>query len=105
MLISAGSLKHRIRIERATETNTGGHVSKSWSNLVCTFASIKKISGGEGTVVNQQQAKGTYEIKIRHYPVKETDRITYDGRTFNISDVDNVDEANVWTVITAIEVK
>lgn len=89
-MIGAGALDRRITVQRATETRDPGTnaVLQSWANhLTDAPASVKTAAGREflegAQIVSERRAVFT----IRWAEVAVTDRVSFDGRIYNISDV------------------
>ena len=62
-----GKLRHRIQIQRATEANANGEMTRTWATLTTRWASIKALSGKELYEAQQVQARATYSVKMRYY--------------------------------------
>src|SRR5690606_24006417 len=86
----AGQLRHRITIQAATETNTSGSLSISWSDLATVWAAVEPLSGREYFAVQQSQNVVSTRIRIRHRAdVTPQMRVSWDGRIFEIESIIN----------------
>ena len=103
--ICAGDLKHPIVIqaEGLANDNMGGQ-EEDWTTVISAKARIKPLSGWERVRAQQLEAGVTHQIIIRYRPgVKESMRIVFENRIFNIRSALNVDEQKVWLEIMAEE--
>jgi SPP1 family predicted phage head-tail adaptor len=86
----AGSLDRRIVIERATATTNGfGEAVLTWVPLVEVWAHVMEVPDGEVWRAAEVQATITTRFQIRYNATTKTitpkDRIVYEGKTFDIS--------------------
>ena len=105
-MTSAGQLRHRIQIQRATEVNTDGSIVRTWATLATRWGSIEPMVGQELYRAQQVQALAQYKVSMRYYAgLKPSDRLrdvtVTDGlgsipddeltvnQTFNIEFIDN----------------
>lgn len=95
--ICARDLHHKVTIQAVTVTQDSfGQPTETWAAWGTAWANIKQLSGRE--LVNAQQVKGdvTHEFRIRYRDgVTVRQRLSFDGRTFGILNVNNVNEADV----------
>jgi SPP1 family predicted phage head-tail adaptor len=94
--VRIGRLRHRIAIERVTETrDTDGSVIETWSTYATVQASIDPISGREYFAAQSVQADVTHRIVIRYLSgIVPKMRVKYGSRIFDILSVINVSERN-----------
>lgn len=88
--MDARALDRRITIERAIETEDDlGGVVRDWVALASDIpAQVLPISDGERWRAEEFAAHVTHRFQIRWgFGVLPTDRIVYDGRTFDIPGV------------------
>lgn len=88
----AGRLDRRITIERASVTTDeyGGPV-ETWATLATVWAEVLPISDGERWRAAEVAATVTHRFRIRWgVGVEATDRISYDGKAFEISNVKEI---------------
>lgn len=89
-MIGAGAFDRRIEIQRATEFRDGGTnaVVTTWStHLASVPASVKQTPGREFLEGNQIVAERRAVFTIRFADIRVTDRVVFDGRDFNVSDI------------------
>jgi len=93
----AGDLRHRITIERYTESqNDFGEVVESWSELLSTRASVRPISAKDIFTNSGLINETTHRVFMRYQEdIKPNDRVLYTGRIFDISSVINSEERNI----------
>lgn len=100
-------LKHRVVIEQPIyTTDAAGGGTIVWSELSTVWAEIRSHSGGTGESLfaGKLEASATHYITMRYRDDVTTKmRIRYDGRTFNIRRVENVDAADVMLEVFAEE--
>lgn len=90
MTIGAGAFDRRITIQRVTETRdpATNAIVESWStHLADAPASVKQTPGREFLEGNQIVAERRAVFTVRYADIRETDRVVFDGRDFNISDI------------------
>jgi SPP1 family predicted phage head-tail adaptor len=96
MLIRAGDLDRRIRIERASSTQDpgSGENVETWTALATVWASKRDVSDRERIAAAEVQAEITTRFIIRYSStvasVNPKDRIIFDGRTYGIEAVKEV---------------
>ena len=98
----SGSLRHRITIEKTTETRDSvGGVVDSWTDHITTRASIEPLAGREFFQSHETQSETTHRIRMRWQAgITPKMRVKYDDlknnvtRYFDIESVINVKELN-----------
>lgn len=92
----AGLLRHKITIQRATETQSAaGALSTTWATFATVWSEIEPITGREFFAQKIIQGEITHKITIRYLSgVVPKMRIIYGSRTFDIEQVMNVRERN-----------
>lgn len=102
---------HRVGIQRKTTSKDayGAPQPGGWSTLLESFASVRAASGREAYVdgPNGVVALATHVVTMR-WPgldVLPTDRIVFKSRVFEITRVDDIEEANRFLEITATELR
>ena len=94
----AGSLRHPVTIQSATETrDAAGGVTKTWADVSDRWAEVKPISGREYLNADRVRADITHVIVIRNYSgltSKHRIKFTDNGSTryFNIESVRDMEE-------------
>jgi SPP1 family predicted phage head-tail adaptor len=91
----AGRLDRRITIERATTTADAFNEGvETWETLVTVWARAEPISDGEKLRAGETLAHKSYRFQIRYSSlvadVDPRDRLTFDGRTFDIAGVKEI---------------
>lgn len=105
----AGGLRHRVAIERRTDTPTAsGGTVPTWSVYRETRAQFDPLTGREYHASDQLRAETTHKITIRYVDgITESMRVrkVRDGRLFAITGVVNVQERSRMLVLLAREVR
>lgn len=103
--IQIGSFKHGIIVQTLTETADGfGGFTRSWADTITVAAMIKPLNGFERAQGRQLEAAASHKITIRYRTGLSTkQRISYGGRYFDIASIINLDEANKYIEIMALE--
>lgn len=104
----AGQLRKRVQWQQRTvTTDSYGQAQETWSTVASCWASFKPGKGNEQEVAKEQRSYSPFEIRVR-WPggisFSTDDRILYGSRTFNIQNINNVDERNRELVVAAVEV-
>lgn len=90
-MMLAHKLRHRVRIERMTETQDPdtGAIRETWSTFADAVpADVQPMSGGEVLKAAAAQSTARFRFVIRHgLDVDPKMRIVHQGQTFNILDV------------------
>lgn len=87
-MVRAGSLRHRVQIERATEAlDSLGEATLTWSAIGSAWASISALGSSERSRARGIEAGTTHEIRMRTADVTARDRITLGARTFEVTGV------------------
>ena len=103
--LQAGKLRHRVAIQRATESrNALGESILTFATIATRWAEIRPLSGKESDIAKRIDARTTHKIVIRYYEgLKTSDRFLWNSRYFNISDIINILERDKLMVCTCIE--
>lgn len=85
----AGSLRHRVTIQQATESQNGfGEPIKSWSNLATVWAAVEPLQGQEFLDGRQLEAAVDTRIRIRHRSgVTQRMRATWGSHVYDVQSV------------------
>ena len=110
MGLRAGTLRHRLVIQRrtATQDSVGGQ-STAWTTIATVWAEISPLSGREQLAAQAVQAEITHQITVRWQPLFANPKVVAsyrgldNGRIFNISSSINQDERNRIVVLQATE--
>lgn len=94
----AGKLNKRIRIVKQVSTGTnsfGEQISESDDKLR-RWASIEPLNAREAILAASNGLEVTHKVILRYTPLlSAADQIEFQGRTFDISSMMNIEEANV----------
>jgi SPP1 family predicted phage head-tail adaptor len=96
MRIRAGRLRHRLTLQRKTETRTStGDVTIAWVTDSTVWGAIEPLSGKEYIAASQTQNEAEVKILIRyHATIADTWRVVNDGKAYSIHAILNADERN-----------
>jgi SPP1 family predicted phage head-tail adaptor len=85
----AGLLDRIIAVDRNTgAANAWNEPVDAWTQIARTFARVREGKGGEFLQRDQVSSARKIVFTIRHNPeIRVTDRVRYDGATFNILSV------------------
>ena len=103
----SGKLRNRIAFQSFTSTpDSMGQSIETYSTYMTVWGSINQVRGKEVNESQQRSGEATILIRVRYNSsIDITDRMTNDGRTFEINSIDNVEEMNDELIIMAKEVK
>lgn len=103
----AGQLRHRVAIQRATETKNGlGEPVHTWATQVTRWMRVEPMQGKELFEARQVNPKMSHKVTMRYdgtTSVTPDDRLLWGSRVFNIVDVQNVEERDIMTVMRCWE--
>ncbi|NBX02713.1 MAG: head-tail adaptor protein [Alphaproteobacteria bacterium] len=87
-------LRHKLLLQQEVRLSDGvGGYAKSWQNIAELWAEIKPVSGNEQLFAGQVQSTASHKVLLRYRSgITVGMRFVFDGRTFNIRSVFNVDE-------------
>lgn len=106
-MINAGKYNHKITIYRSTwVTDNQGFQSEQTEVVLTPYASIKTTKGMT-IITNDSDFEKAYTNFTIRYPKTEINRdmlIDFNGKTYTIEYLNNVNEANVELEIQAKEV-
>ena len=102
---TAGPLRHRIAIQRQTDTiTTSGGFAPTWATIATVWASVEPLSGREYLREHAVHGDTTHRVRMRYRGgVTRRHRLLWGARVFDILDPANQDEANVLLVILVKE--
>lgn len=93
----AGRLRRRVTIQQPTETrdSTYGEPVPTWSTYRVRWAEVLPVPGSERFVGDREEARQVVRFQLRYLAgVTPKMRISWDGRTFGITSIQNVEERN-----------
>lgn len=104
----AGRLRHKVRLERFTETQSAfGEPVKAWALLKEVWASVEPLKGAERQRAQQQAAAEDVRIVLRWSSdiasLNSKDRVVYGSKVYDIKSVLNINERNSEINIMAVE--
>ena len=106
-MINAGKYNRKIRIYATTEiTDAQGFQTTAETLVLTTYAAVKTTKGFTLIAANSDFEKAYTNFTIR-YPLTEINRdmtIKFNGKTYTIEYLNNVNEANTELEIQAKEV-
>ncbi len=106
--MKAGTLRHIVDIEyRAGDTSDGyGNTTASWQKLWQNIpAEVKSTITPETYVGGEVQSQKLVTITTRYLSgIDDSMRLLFDGRYFNISSINNVEERDIELIFTTKEV-
>ena len=100
-----GRYPHRVIVQRLTKMpDDGGGYFSSWVNVDQLRAMVAPLSGAELLQAQRLNNQITHRILTKYTKnLSESDRILWNGRTFNIVSLLNVQERNRELILTAVE--
>jgi SPP1 family predicted phage head-tail adaptor len=105
--IDPGSLRTPVILQSVTTSKDSvGQPIETWTDLGTLWARVSPLSAREQWWASQTQASTTHQVTIRYDArVVPTARLKIAGtsRILNIESVRNLDEMNVYMVVSAIE--
>lgn len=92
----AGRMRHLVWVERPTTTQTAsGEPVLTWERWKQLRCQIEPLQGRERFEAQQVRPEVTHQVRMRYvHGLSPRDRLRYDGRTLNISELTNVNERN-----------
>jgi SPP1 family predicted phage head-tail adaptor len=103
--MNSGVLRHRVCVEeKVIARNAYGEEEITWRPLFYAWTSIDPLSGREYYTARQMQATTTHKMVMRYQAgIKPYQRITWDGRIFDIDAIANEKENKQYLTILATE--
>lgn len=89
-----GKLRHRITLQsKVTVKDPEGIVTETWTDVATVWAAVEPIRGREYFQAAAVNAENTVRFRIRYRSgITPVMRVVYNGRTFNVQSVIDVDE-------------
>ena len=107
-MVAAGSLDRRVTIERETVTGEDelGQPIKTWATWETRWMSKRDVTARERFRAQQPLAEETTVWEARDIPgLLTTDRLLYEGQTYNIDGIAEMDRrAGIEILTTAVRV-
>ena len=103
--IQPATFKDRIKLQAITQTTDGqGGYTDAWTDVATVWASIEQKSQQEAYYAMQMESPATHRFTMRFLiGITTKHRVAFGTRTFNITRVNNVQEANAFLEIDAVE--
>ena len=103
--MKAGRLRHRIEVQRKTETrDSRGGVVETWQTQQKRWADIQPLRMRQRFEAAQLDSRLSHFIVLRYYPTLSPEhRIVYQGRVFNIESVIHPRERSIMTEARCME--
>lgn len=102
----AGKLRHLVTVQTELEDQSSmtGAVTKAWATVASVYASVEPLIGRELQRAMAERAELTYTIRTRYLAgITTRHRLLYDGKTFNIRSVVDVEERHRELVLMCTE--
>jgi SPP1 family predicted phage head-tail adaptor len=100
----AGDLRHQITVLRSSQTqNAYGEIQNTWAEHLTCRGFVRPLTGKEVVSGQFTISEVTHKIFTRYQEIRVTDRIAFEGRTFDIKSVINHEEKGVMLEIVAKE--
>jgi SPP1 family predicted phage head-tail adaptor len=104
----AGRLRHKIRLERATETQSAfGEPVKAWTLLKEVWGAVEPLKGAERQRAQQASAVEDVRIVVRWSSdiasLNVKDRVVFGTKIYDIKSVLNINERNSEFNLMAVE--
>lgn len=92
--MKTGPMRHRVKIQQATETQTAsGKVSRAWTDCGTVWAAVEPLTGREAVQAQQINPLLSHTVRIRYWDGLTTKyRFVFSGRTLNIGGIIDPDE-------------
>jgi SPP1 family predicted phage head-tail adaptor len=104
--VNAGNFNKRLEIQSVIQAADGqGGYTDTWTSTAKVWGSIEPVKGYEKFQAMQLETQITHRIHIRFRTgITTKHRIVYDKRVFDIKEVINLDEDNLFLRLMAVEV-
>lgn len=98
-------MDRRITLQSVTRvSDSQGGYTETWANVVDVWAQLNPKKSYERFQALQYESPATHEVIMRYRSgVTNAMRFTYNSRIFHIKEVININEANVYLKLQAIE--
>lgn len=107
MFLDAGQLRHRVTIQQNNPTyDVANQDQPTWTSWLTRWAKIESAQGGQFIQGQQLRNNCTHVVTIRYLAgvAPKRNRLTYQGRVFNILSVFVSEERKIDTIIYCQEV-
>lgn len=104
--MQAGNLRHRIAIQTNTPTQDSyGQPVESWATVATVWAAVDMLTGRELYTAQQAQSEANVRMTIRRRDVDAKQRVSWDGRIFDVESVIHDATNNRMTQLLCKEVQ
>lgn len=104
--MEAGELRHQISHQQGTSVRSGLDTVTTFNTVATIWGSIKKLSGREVERAKQIHSEAEFQFRFRYFSTLNVkDRLVFNERTFEVLDIDNIEERNIELLVLAKEVK
>lgn len=103
--VDAGTLRHRVTIQTATDTSNGeGGFVKSWSDYDTVWAFIRPMRAKQIDEYKSINVHATHLVEMRgNVDIQENQQIVFGSRVFEVLTVENEKEEGVKKWVTCKE--
>ncbi|MCX7903040.1 MAG: phage head closure protein [Caloramator sp.] len=105
--MNIGDMKHRITIQKPVRViDDSGFETETWEDLKTVWASISNLHGREYFEAATVNAEKTIKFTIRYINgIDSSMRISFKGKQYEITFIDNIKYENRFLEIKALEVE
>lgn len=95
-------LRHNIALQsRANTADGSGGYTTVWTTYATVGARLENVSGSERLHSQRLDAETTVKATIRYRSdITESDRVSFDGKVYQIRHIDNLEFRNRWLRIS-----
>lgn len=103
--IDPGELRHLIIIQKPIESkDSDGALLQAWVTYAQAYAKVDPYGGGEKWADASLASTNMHKFTIRYVAgIHPRMRISWDGRIFDIQNVENVLERNILQILKCLE--
>lgn len=97
-LVATADFRHVVTIQQPTTTPDGqGGWAQAWATFITAWAHVMPAQGAEKTDGGGVRAEGTVVFRLRYRPgVSEQMRVSWEGNTYNITSVVDVEARHIF---------
>ena len=94
--MNAGQLDQRVTVERLTEgVDEIGQSITTWAPVLSAWAAVEPLTGREYIAAAAVQSEVSTRVRMRYRPgITTADRVTHEGRLYNVVSVIDYRSAN-----------
>lgn len=105
-MMRAGKLRHRIAIQTNTPSKDSyGQPVASWATAATVWAAVEMAGGRESMSQQQVESVAAVKFTIRRRDVTAQQRVSWDGRLFDVESIAQDPTNRRETVLTCREVQ